>query len=226
MQNQTGSAATLHCRLAVSRNAPQDKPRGSNGQPASGPSSRSRVRAGSTGPSKCVPTTLYLTSDLVSRVTRMASKFSHAVVLSALLLVGGPLAVSLFAEDEKRWEANPLQPGGSEIAFEWQYSCPNGKGCSFNCPGAGGGSNVTTLAIHLGTIPLRGTERAFGIFYEFSTMEIPRANGFSLTTGISTLSCQVSGMNLDYSGPPKDQSLPINRPRTPDERISKGLGAG
>jgi hypothetical protein len=168
----------------------------------------------------------------------MASKFSHAVVLSALLLVGGPLAVSLFAEDEKRWEANPLQPGGSEIAFEWQYSCPNGKGCSFTCPGSGGASNVTNLAsggasnatnlgsggpsnvvrlasggasnvtklaIHLGTIPLRGTEKAFGIFYEFSTMEIPRANGFSLTTGISTLSCQVSGMNLDYSGPPKDR---------------------
>ena len=156
----------------------------------------------------------------------MASKFSHAVVLSALLLVGGPLAVSLFAEDEKRREAGPPYPSGSEIVFEWRYSCPGGRGCSFNCPGAGGGSNVTTLAIHLGTIPLRGTERAFGIFYEFSTMEIPRANGFSLTTGISTLSCQVSGMNLDYSGPPKDQSLPINRPPTPDERISKGLGPG
>jgi hypothetical protein len=62
----------------------------------------------------------------------------------------------------------------------------------------------------LGTIPLRGTEKAFGIFYEFSTTEIPRANGFSLTTGISTLSCQVSGMNLDYSGPPKDRSPQAN----------------
>jgi hypothetical protein len=156
----------------------------------------------------------------------MASKFFHAVVLSALLLVGGPLALSLLAEDEDRSAAAPAYPSGSDIAFEWQYSCPTGRGCSFNCPGSGGGSNVTKLAIHLGTIPLRGTERAFGIFYEFSTMEIPRANGFSLTTGISTLSCQVSGMNLDYSGPPKDQSLPINRPRTPDERISKGLGTG
>jgi hypothetical protein len=62
----------------------------------------------------------------------------------------------------------------------------------------------------LGTIPLRGTEKAFGIFYEFSTMEIPRANGFSLTTGISTLACQVSGMNLDYSGPPRDRSQANN----------------
>jgi len=56
-----------------------------------------------------------------------------------------------------------------------------------------------------GDHPLRGTEKAFGIFYEFSTIEIPRANGFSLTTGISTLSCQVSGMNLDYSGPLRDR---------------------
>jgi hypothetical protein len=140
----------------------------------------------------------------------MASKNFQALVLSALLLVGGPLAVSLFAEDEKHREAGPPYPGGSEIAFEWQYSCPTGRGCSFNCPGSGGASNVTKLAIHLGTIPLRGTERAFGIFYEFSTVEIPRANGFSLTTGISTLSCQVSGMNLDYSGPPKDRSLQAN----------------
>jgi hypothetical protein len=84
---------------------------------------------------------------------------------------------------------------------------------------SGGASNVTKLAIHLGTIPLRSTEKAFGIFYEFSTMEIPRANGFSLTTGISTLSCQVNGMNLDYSGPSKDR--PLQTPRTPDPRISQ-----
>jgi hypothetical protein len=135
----------------------------------------------------------------------MVSKSFQTLVLSALLVVGGPLAVSLLAEDEKRWEPNPLHSGGSEIAFEWQYSCPGGRGCSFTCPGSGGASNVTKLAIHLGTIPLRGTEKAFGIFYEFSTIEIPRANGFSLTTGISTLSCQVSGMNLDYSGPPRDR---------------------
>ena len=141
----------------------------------------------------------------------MASKSLQALVLSVVLLVGGPLAVSLFAEDEKQWEAAPAYPGGSEMAFEWQYSCPGGKGCSFNCPGSGGGSNVTKLAIHLGTIPLRGTEKAFGIFYEFSTVEIPRVNGFSLTTGISTLSCQVSGMNLDYSGAPKDRSLQANK---------------
>jgi hypothetical protein len=133
-----------------------------------------------------------------------ASKTFNALVLGGILLVGGPLMETLHAQ-------GPLDLGGSEIAFEWQYSCPNGKGCSFNCPGSGGGTSVTKLIIHLGTIPLSGTQRAFGIFYEFSTKEIPRANGFSLTTGISTLSCQVSGMNLDYSGPPKSHSVEATR---------------
>ena len=129
------------------------------------------------------------------------SKSFHALVLGGVLLVGGPLVQSLSAQDGKRSETP--HPGASEVAFEWQYSCTGGKACSFSCPGTGGASSVTKLTMHLGTIPLKGDQRAFGIFYEFSTMQIPRANGFSITTGISTLSCQVNGMNLDYSGPPK-----------------------
>ena len=129
-----------------------------------------------------------------------ASKSFNALVLGGVLLVGGPL--TLHAQDVKRSEGSPLDLGGSEIAYEWRYSCPDGKGCSFNCPGSGGGNSVTELNIQLGTIPLSGGQRAFGVFYAFSTKEIPRANGFSLTTGISTLACQVQGMNLDYySGP-------------------------
>jgi hypothetical protein len=141
-----------------------------------------------------------------------AAKSFHALVLGGVLLVGGPLLEPLRAQEDLPY------PGGSET-FDWQYSCANGKDCSFSCPGTGGASHVTKLSIHLGTIPLRSTERAFGIFYEFSTMEIPRANGFSLTTGISTLSCQVNGMNLDYWGPSKDR--PLQTPRTPDPRISQ-----
>ena len=62
---------------------------------------------------------------------------------------------------------------------------------------------MTKLTLQLGSIPLGGDQKAFGIFYKFSTVQIPRANGFSITTGISTLSCQVNGMDLDYSGPRK-----------------------
>jgi hypothetical protein len=65
--------------------------------------------------------------------------------------------------------------------------------------------------MYLGSISLSGAEHAAGIFYEFSTLQIPRANGFAITTGISTLSCQVVGMNLDASGP-KDVSGPKEVP--------------
>ena len=105
------------------------------------------------------------------RVTQMAraSESFHALVLSGVVLVGGPLLEPLRAQ-----EGLPY-PGGSKIAFEWQYSCSNGKNCSFSCRGTGGASHVTKLSIHLGTIPLGDTEKVVGIFYEFSTMEIPRA---------------------------------------------------
>ena len=147
----------------------------------------------------------------------------HALVLGSILLVGGPLVPSAGAQDGKRAADAPPHLGASEVAFEWQYSCSGGKACSFTCPGSGGASNVTALTLQLGTIPLSGNQRAFGIFYKFSTMQIPRANGLSLTTGISTLSCQVNGMDLDYSGPRKsvDSSVPTagipsqeNNPRT------------
>jgi hypothetical protein len=131
---------------------------------------------------------------------RTAKSF-HALVLSWIVLVGGPLVQSASAQDPKRSEAVPT--GASEVAFEWQYSCASGRACSFTCPGSGGASNVTKLTLQLGSIPLGGNQRAFGVFYKFSTVQIPRANGFSLTTGISTLSCQVNGMDLDYSGPRK-----------------------
>jgi hypothetical protein len=141
----------------------------------------------------------------------MTSKSFHALVLAAALLVVGPLVASPRAQDEKRMEAaqpDRTYPGGLETAFEWRYSCPGGMACSFDCAGAGGASNVTKLAIRLGTIPLRG-QRAFGTFYEFSTREIPRGNGFALTTGISTLACHVQGMDLDYSGPTDTPTGPL-----------------
>ena len=124
--------------------------------------------------------------------------FPAELLAGALLLVGS--AASVRAEDANMASVPPAYPSGLEIAFEWQYSCPNGKGCSFSCPGSGGASNVTKLGIYLGAIPLNSTQRAAGVFYEFSTAQISHANGFAITTGISTLSCQVQGMNLDFSG--------------------------
>jgi hypothetical protein len=64
---------------------------------------------------------------------------------------------------------------------------------------------TTSLDIYLGTLPVNGDQqqRAPAIFYDFSSRGFPHGNGFAISTGISTLSCQVSGMTLDYSGPPK-----------------------
>jgi len=128
--------------------------------------------------------------------------------LGGILLVTGASAQSLSAQDGKRSDSPHL--GASDVAFEWRYSCLSGKACSFSCPGSGGASNVTKLTLQLGSIPLSGDQKAVGVFYKFSTMQIPQANGFSLTTGISTLSCQVNGMDLDYSGPRKstDDDVP------------------
>jgi hypothetical protein len=158
-----------------------------------------------------IPTKLKGATERLSSICMRNANISFlALGLSWALIVGGPLMPSANAQDGKRSENGAPYLGASEVAFEWRYSCTDGKACSFSCPGSGGASNVTSLTLQLGSIPLSGNQRAFGIFYKFSTVQIPRANGFSLTTGISTLSCQVNGMDLDYSGPrkPVDSSVP------------------
>jgi hypothetical protein len=100
--------------------------------------------------------------------------------------------------------AGPPYPGDSDITFEWDYSCPGGKYCSFVCTGTGGASHVTKLTVYLGAIPAGKKQNVPAILYEFSTREIPHGNGFIVNNGTSTLSCQVNGLALDYSGPPRD----------------------
>ena len=131
----------------------------------------------------------------------MKLKILRASILVADLLLASPWLSDVRAEDGRRLGGSRPYPSGLEVAFEWRYSCTNGRGCSFSCPGSGGASSVTELIIYLGAIPVGSTERSVGVFYEFSTMEIVRANGFAIATGLSTLSCQVRGMNLNYSGP-------------------------
>ena len=99
--------------------------------------------------------------------------------------------------------AGPPYPGASDITFQWDYSCTSGKICSFTCPGAGGASHVTKLTIYLGTIPVGRGQNLPALLYDFSTLEVPHGEGFSINTGVSTLSCQVNGLTLDYSGPPR-----------------------
>ena len=128
---------------------------------------------------------------------------SRALILG--ILFAGLLMNLSWAQNKGEPEtAGPPYPGASQITFQWDYSCPSGKDCSFTCMGAGGASHVTKLTIYLGTIPVGSNQNVPAVLYDFSTREIPRGNGFSVSTGINTLSCQVNGLAQDYSGPPRD----------------------
>ena len=128
---------------------------------------------------------------------------SRALILGTLF--AGVLINASWAQNKVEPQAaGPPFPGASEITFQWDYSCASGKDCSFTCTGTGGASHVTKLSIYLGTIPVGSGPKAPAVIYEFSTREIPRANGFSVSSGLSTLSCQVNGLTLDYSGPPRE----------------------
>jgi len=91
-------------------------------------------------------------------------------------------------------------PGGSEVTWQWNYSCPGIEECSFTC-GSGGASHVTKLGIYLGAMPTGTNQKNATLSYEFTTRELRRGSGFSVNTGISTLQCQVNGLTVDYSGP-------------------------
>src|SRR5215470_16013425 len=155
---------------------------------------------------------------------------SRTLILGTLF--AGLLMNSAWAQNkDEPPTGGPPYPGGSEITFQWNYSCPSGQNCSFTCAapsrasgagaasgtgglsgaggvggasGASGASHTTKLAIYLGSIPV-GDQKAQALLYEFSTREIPRGNGFIISAGLSTTSCQVNGLTLDYSGPPTER---------------------
>ena len=129
---------------------------------------------------------------------------SRALFLGILLFVGPFLSTSWAQNKTEPRDAVPLFPRTSQITFEWDYSCPGGKGCSFICPG-GGASHVIKWRMYLGTIPVGSAQNAPAVIYDFSTTEIPHARGFSVSVGLGTLSCQVNGMTSEYSGPPADE---------------------
>jgi len=123
-----------------------------------------------------------------------------ALPFSVLLLCQLTNASSAQLADDMK---NPPFPGEANITFQWNYVCPSGRACTFNCPGAGSASEVTALDVYLGSVPVAKDQHTAALFYTFSTRYIPRGNGFSVSTGFSALSCQVNGMTLNYSGPPK-----------------------
>ena len=101
---------------------------------------------------------------------------------------------------------NLIYPEGSEITFQWIYHCPRGAHCVFSC-GPTSANAVIDLTIYLGTAPIGDNLKALALFYFYSTPLIPRNNGFRISSGpTASFYCDVNGMDLDYSGPPKGPS--------------------
>ena len=145
---------------------------------------------------------------------RRTANWLRAIVLGTLLCA---TLNSSWAQDTgavTTGKPNPLYPDEAQITFQWNYACPENRPCTFVCRGAGGGGggsdHVTRLDIYLGSLPLNGVqqERAFAIFYNFSSREFPHSSGFAISTGINSSSCQVNGMILNHSGPPPKKSKP------------------
>jgi hypothetical protein len=103
---------------------------------------------------------------------------------------------------------NLIYPEGSEITFQWIYHCPTGGHCVFSC-GPSSVNAVTDLTIYLGIAPIGHDLKALALFYFYSTPLIPRNNGFRVSSGpTASFYCDVNGMDLVYSGPPKGPSGP------------------
>lgn len=121
-------------------------------------------------------------------------------LFAALLLVSGVSSYVSLAQEK----AELPYPAESDITFQWTYSCPTSQ-CAFSCPGTGRAKQVTKLTIVMGRMRIGNNDdyNPIALFYEYSTKDIPRGNGFSINSGLGRLACQVSGMRLDYSGPPK-----------------------
>jgi hypothetical protein len=127
--------------------------------------------------------------------------------MSRALLLGTILFASLILSTS--WAQNKAESTQTGIHFpftktisQWEYSCQGGDACTFVCPG-GGVTQVTKLRLYLGAVSIDGGQNIPAVFYEFNSRQFLQGSGFGMSSVFSTLSCQMSGMTLDYYGPPK-----------------------
>jgi len=133
--------------------------------------------------------------------------FLRGLGTSAIVLMLGAVALLSSSLAQDRTGSESRYPTEAEITFQWNYSCPAKTICSFSCPPRGGANNVKTLTVYLAKVHSGADRDTFALFYEFSSVPILRGNGFSIVAGLSRMSCQVNGMAVDYSGPPRATNL-------------------
>jgi hypothetical protein len=161
-------------------------------------------------------------TPLIPRRRRFSANWSRALILGALFFATMNSSLAQDADALPTGKSNSPYPAESEITFQWNYSCPRDQACTFKCPG-GGADHLTRLDIYLGSLPVGGDQqhRAPAILYDFSSRGFQHGSGFSIgaggaaSAGTATLSCQVSGMMLDYSGPPPKKSKPSSSGNAP-----------
>jgi hypothetical protein len=148
-------------------------------------------------------------ATLCRRLARREAAMSKSAMTCAIFLMASGLVRLACAEGVNTKSPIPPSfrfPAGAEITFQWNYTCRDSKPCVFSC---GTADRVTALTMYLGTIPVGSNQRNSVIFYFYSTATIPYSDGFRINGGpASTLSCDVSGMALDYSGPPIGLPMP------------------
>ena len=134
------------------------------------------------------------------------SCMSRALFVGTILFAGLIFSTSWA---QKSWAQNkpePTQIGPhfpfTKTIFQWEYSCQGGEACSFLCPG-GVITQVTKVRVYLGAVSIDGSQNTPAVYYEYNSRQFPNGSGFGISSGVSTLYCQMSGMTLDYYGPPK-----------------------
>jgi hypothetical protein len=143
---------------------------------------------------------------------------SRLCVLLLLSVTAGWPAPSAWAQDRPatnpRARENtvplpepPNQPFPSTFrpVFQWNYVCQreNAAGCSLACPPNAAISSVAAAQVWLGTSDL-GNVSSQAIYYYityFNGREM--MVGAGLVHSTRSLSCQVIGLKVGYSGPPK-----------------------
>jgi hypothetical protein len=64
-------------------------------------------------------------------------------------------------------------------------------------------TQVTKVRVYQGAVSNDGSQNIPAVYYEYNSRHFPKEAASALAVGFPSLYCQMSGMTLDYCGPPK-----------------------
>jgi len=137
--------------------------------------------------------------------------WSRFCVLLLLAVTVGWSAASALAQDRPVTNPSLLPeppnqafPSTFKPSFQWNYVCSrDNAGCSLACPPNAAIGSVVAAQIWLGTNDL-GNGLVPAIYYYFIYFNgRERMTGAGFAHSTRNLSCQIVGLKVSYSGPPK-----------------------